>query len=215
MTLRRLAVLLAATVGIGAGAGFAATLTVGSWHLWAGSQTLTKGSCTVTGSPSASDTYVSQSSPNSNFGTTTTMLAKPSNSQDWAFVRFDLSGCSIPTSGGADSATLNLTITTAPNQSRTLTVTPVLTTWDSSTLTWNGAQSLSYGSATTTFTTGTTNNVTVSIPVTVDVDALIKNTSANYGWRISDGGGNGGATTTFATLEAASNHPQLVINYEK
>jgi len=94
-------------------------------------------------------------------------------------------------------------------------VTPVLTSW-SNTLTWTAAQSLSYGSATTTFTTGTTNNTAKSATVTVDVDALIKNPSASFGWRLSDTG-SGNATTTFASSNngTASRRPQLVINYEK
>ena len=54
--------------------------------------------------------------------------------------------------------------------------------------------------------------------MTVDVDALIKNPSASFGWRITDGGSQAaGDTSTFATSEntTASRHPQLVINYEK
>ncbi len=52
--------------------------------------------------------------------------------------------------------------------------------------------------------------------MTVDVDALIKSSSANFGWRLTDGG-SGNATTTFATSEngTANRRPQLVINYEK
>ncbi len=52
--------------------------------------------------------------------------------------------------------------------------------------------------------------------MTVDVDALIKNPSASFGWRLSDTG-SGNATTTFATSKngTAGRRPQLVINYEK
>ena len=64
--------------------------------------------------------------------------------------------------------------------------------------------------------TGTANNTTLSIPVTVDVDDLIKSPTANYGWRVSDGGSAATQdTTTFATANAASNKPQLVVDYEK
>lgn len=219
MTLRRVALLLAATVAIGTavsfGAAFAATLDVGSDHLWAGTQTLTKSSCTLTGS-ATTDTYVWQGSASSSYGSGTTLLVQPnSGSQEWTFVQFDLSSCGIPTTGGADSATLKLTITSAPKSSRTLTVTPVLSSWSGST-TWNGAQSLSYGSSpTTTFATGSTSGATVSVPVTVDVDALIKGAST-YGWRISDGGASASRdTTTFASSNASSGKPQLVIDYEK
>ena len=215
LTPRRVAILLAATVGVGAGVAYAATLSVGSWHLWAGSQTLTKSTCTL--QPATTDTYVTQATPGGSNGSATTMLVRSnSGSADWSFVSFDLSSCAIPTTGGADTATLTLFITTAPASNRTITVTPVLTTWSPATLTWNVAQTLSYGSATTTFTTGTTNNTAKSATVTVDVDALIKNSSANFGWRLSDTGGTS-ATTTFATSENANaaRRPQLVINYEK
>ena len=155
LTPRRVAVVLAATVGISAGVAYAATLSVGSWHLWAGSQTLTKATCTLTGTTQTTDASVVQANPNTANGTGTTMLVKSnSGSADWSFVSFDLSSCAIPTSGGADTATLTLFITTAPATSRTITLTPVLATWSNS-LTWNIAQTLTYGSAaTTTLTTG-------------------------------------------------------------
>lgn len=217
LTPRRIAVLLAATVGVGAGVAYAATLSVTSWHLWAGSQTLTKSSCTLTGTTQTTDTYVVQANGNTAFPATTTMLVKSnSGSADWSFVRFDLSSCAIPATGGADSATLTLTVTTAPNPSRTITLTPVLTTWSGTTLTWNGAQALTFGSATTTFATGTANNAAKTATVTADVDALIKSSTANFGWRLSDIG-SGNATTTLATSEngTTARKPQLVINYEK
>jgi hypothetical protein len=97
-------------------------------------------------------------------------------------------------------------------------VTPVYSNW-AETLTWNQAQSLSYGAPTTTFATDTSTGGTLSFTVTVDVDALIKNTSASYGWRISDGdpaGQNASQDrTAFDTSEADSGQPSLAINYEK
>ena len=217
MTTRRLAIFLAMTLGLGCSAAFAATLNVGSWHMWAGSQTLTKGTCTLTGSTSTVDTYVDEHSPTSSFGSSTTLAVGPKTSnRTWAFVRFDLSSCNIPATGGADSATLSLRITNAPGSSRTIDVTPDGTTWDGTT-TWNAAQSLSYGATTTSFATGTTNNVTKSVTVTVDVDALIKSSTANYGWRLSDSGASANVTTLFGSAEntTAANRPQLQINYEK
>ena len=213
---RRLIILLALLTGIGVGVGYAATLTVSSFHLFAGTQTLTKGTCTLTGTAQTTDTFVDQNNANHNSGTTATMSVKPdSGKQQWTFVNFDLSSCAIPTTGGADTATVSLRIQTAPSASRTLTVTPVAATW-ADTLTWNQAQSLTYGSTTTTFSTGSSNNVTVSFPVTIDVDALIKGSTTNFGWRISDGGSQSGSdTTTFASSNGGSNRPQLVINYEK
>ena len=219
MRLRLLTILAAATVGIGSASAYAATLGVGSWHLWTGSQTLTKGTCTVTGSTAINDAYVQEASPNANAanGTTAIIRSSTSGSREWMFVRFDLSTCALPTTAGADTATMKLVVKTTPATARTLTVTPTLSTW-AETLTWNQAQSVTYGSAaTTTFSTGTTNGATLNVPVTIDIDALIKSSTANFGWRISDAGASSTSTTTFNTVEAttAALRPQLVINYEQ
>jgi hypothetical protein len=215
VSIRRIAVVAAATLGLGSGAAFAATLSVGSWHLWAGSQTLTKGTCTVTGSTNITDTYVSQGST-TNFGSATTMLVKPgTTAQQWTFVRVSLTSCALPPTAGADTATLKLVIRTVPTGGRALTVTPVLTTWDG-TLTFAQAQALTYGTPARTFATGTTNGATLSIPVTIDVDALIKSPTANYGWRISDAGSTGfGDATTFNSVNntTAASRPQLVVDH--
>ena len=216
--MRRLAFLLVVTLGACTTSAFAATLNVAAWHLWTGSQTLTKSSCTLTGTAVTTDTNADEAQGGQDNSAAATMLVNPgTGARMWTFVRFNLSTCSIPTTGGADTATLSLRITTAPASNRTLTVTPVLATWTGASLsTFAGATSLTYGSATTTFTTGTTSNVTKSFPVTIDVDALIKSSTANYGWRISDGGA-GTPTTTFgaANNATAGNRPTLVINYEK
>jgi hypothetical protein len=219
MKTRVIAVVIAATLGAGTATAFAATLGIGSWHLWTGSQTLTKGTCTVTGSANIVDTYVSEATPNSSFGGSTTALVRADlGNRNWTLVRFDLSSCGLPTTAGADTATLKLVVKTVATGGRTLTLTPVLATWNG-TLTAVQAYALPFGSsATTTFATGTTNGATLSVPVTIDIDALIKNPTASYGWRIDDEGSTGTAnTTTFNTVEAATAglRPQLVINYEK
>jgi hypothetical protein len=217
MSLRTL--LFAFTVAgvLGCGVAFAATLNLGTNRLWSGSQSLTKGTCTLSGTSATTDTYVDEHSATSSFGGATTMSVGPkTNNRTWAFVRFDLSSCAIPSTGGADSATLSLRITAAPSSSRTISVTPVNTTWDGTT-TWNAAQTLTYGITTTSFTTGTAAPVTKSVTVTVDVDALIKSGTANFGWRLSDAGSTANTATIFAAAESttASDRPQLVINYEK
>src|SRR6185312_8905997 len=214
--MKRLLVLLAITLAACTSSALAASLNVASWHLWAGAQSLTKSQCTLSGTSSTTDTYVNESSPTSSFGSSSSLSLLPDayTSAKWAFVRFDLAGCSIPATGGADSAQLVLTLTGAPNANRTLTITPVLSSW-SGTLTWNQAQSLSYGSPTTTVATGKTNGATLTATVTVDVDALIRDGSANFGWRINDTGAQGQNATkdamSLAAAEAASGEPQLVI----
>ena len=97
---RRLLVLLAVTVAVASSVAYAASLNVSSWHLWAGSQTLTKASCTVTGA--LVDTYVDQNNATTGFGTAATLGVIPSGDapkQQWTFVEFDLSSCAIPTTG--------------------------------------------------------------------------------------------------------------------
>jgi hypothetical protein len=214
MTVRRLAIVLAVTIGLGCSAAFAATMSVGTWHIWAGSQTLTKSQCTVTG---ATDTYSDELHPTANNSAATILAVQPdANKRQWTYLQFDLATCNIPTSGGADSATLTLFESTAPkNASRTLTLSPVQSAWPAS-LPFATALALTYGTSTASFATGTTSNVAVPITVTADVDSFIKSPSTTFGWRISDGG----ATTTFdqtifSSSEAAANKPQLVINYEK
>jgi hypothetical protein len=213
--MRRALLLILATVGIGGSVAYAATLSVGSGHLWAGGQTLTKATCTLQGTSSTTDTYVDEQSPTTSFGSSTTLGVSPkSGKRNWTLVRFDLSSCSIPATGGADSATLNLRITTAPGSSRTLDVSTITSTWTGST-TWNTVPST--GSPFASITTGTTSNVTKSVTVTADVDALIKNSSANYGWLISEASSATNVTTLFGSSEngTTANQPQLVITYEK
>jgi hypothetical protein len=213
--MRRALLLILATVGIGGSVAYAATLSVGSGHLWAGGETLTKGTCTLQGTSSTTDTYVDEQNPTSSFGGATTLGVSPkSGKRNWTLVRFDLSSCGIPATGGADSATLNLRITTAPGSSQTLDVSTVTSTWSGST-TWNSVPST--GSSFASITTGTTSNVTKSVTVTADVDALIKSSSANYGWLISEASSSANVTTLFGSSEngTTANQPQLVINYEK
>ena len=75
--MKRVIMLVLATLAIGTGVGFAATLGVGSDHLWAGSQTLTKGTCTLTGTTQSIDSYVDEKSPKYSFGTGTTLQTRP------------------------------------------------------------------------------------------------------------------------------------------
>ena len=128
-----------------AGVGYAASvgLTSKSLHVW--TQTLTKAACNQT-STTADDTYVQQASPTSTAGATaTTLTIKPNaGAQDYAFIRFDLSGCSLPTTGGADDAVLTVEVTSKGND--TISVFPVTSSWSSSTLNWNGVSGLTIGS---------------------------------------------------------------------
>jgi hypothetical protein len=215
---RTLLFVVVATIAAGSSVAYAATLGVSSWHLWAGGQTLTKATCTVTGAQT--DTYVNQASATSSFGSAATLGVVPAGDapkQQWTFVKFDLSSCNIPATGGADSATLSLYLSTAPTTSFNYDLTRVTSAWGG-TLTWNQAQSLTYaGSATTSVAGGTTSGVRISFPVTGDVDAFIKG-GADFGWRVSATGSGQNAvkdTAKFASTDSGSNVPTLTVNYEK
>lgn len=215
---RRLLVLLALTLGVTSSVAYAASLNVTSWRLWAGSQSLTKATCTVTGA--LVDTYVDQNAATTGFGAAAILDVVPSTDspkEKWVFVKFDLSSCNIPTTGGADSATMSLYLSNAPKISLSYDLTRVTSTW-ASTLTWNQAQALTYaGSPTTSIASGTTAGVRLSFPVTVDIDSFIKGGS-NFGWRISSTSTGQNAVQdlgTFASTDSGANVPTLTINYEQ
>jgi len=194
------------------GAGDAATIGLGSKNLRAWTQTLTKATCNQT-STTADDTYVQQASPTSTAGgTATTLTIRPTSSlQDYAFIRFNLSGCSLPTTGGADSAVLSVTVTTSGTD--TISVFPVTSSWSSSTLNWNGVGSLTIGSTTTgTFSSSTTGVKTVT--VTADVDNAIKAGNL-WGWELR--ATSGIATVAIGASENATpgNRPSMTLSDEK
>jgi hypothetical protein len=214
---RRLLILLAVTLAVITSVAYAASLNVSSWHLWAGSQALTKATCTVTGA--LVDTYVDQNNATAGFGAAATLDMVPAGDtpkQAWAFVKFDLSSCNIPATGGADSATLSLYLSTAPTTSFNYDLTRVTSTW-ASTLTWNQAQALTYAGTATTSTVGGTATGVRTFTVTSDVDSFIKGGS-NFGWRISDTGAGQNAAkdrASFASTDSGTNVPTLTINYEQ
>jgi hypothetical protein len=212
ITLLRLTALVVVGVLASAGVAYAAGLGLSSKKLHAWSQTLTKGTCNQTYS-TADDTYVQQASPNSVAGGTDTTLTigGAAGSQDYAFLRFDLSGCSLPTTAGADSAVLTLTVTSKSND--TISVFPVYSSWSSATLTWNTLGGVTIGAtATTTFVPSSTGTLTV--PVTADVDAAIK-AGTLWGWELRDTSGTATSAVGSAENSAAGKRPSMTLGYEK
>lgn len=208
----RLTAVIVVTICASAGTAYAASLGLSSKKLHAWSQTLTKATCNQTSS-TADDTYVQQASPNSTAGGTDTTLtiAGAAGAQDYAFVRFDLSGCSLPTTGGADSATLTLTVTS--KSSDTISVFPVYTGWSSSTLSWNGVGGLTVGAtATTTFVPSATGPI--AVPVTADVDAAIK-AGTLWGWELRDTSGTATCAIGASENPAVGKRPSMTLSYEK
>jgi hypothetical protein len=195
-----------------AGVGYAASIGLASKSLHVWTQTLTKATCNQT-STTADDTYVQQALPASTAGgTTTTLTISPvAVAQDYAFIRFNLSGCSLPTTGGADSAVLTVRVTTAGAD--TISVFPVTSSWSSSTLTWNGVSGLTIGpTATGTFSASTTGNKTVT--VTADVDAAIK-AGTLWGWELRATSGTAIVAIGAAENGTAANRPSMTLGDEK
>lgn len=195
-----------------AGAGYAASLGLGSNSLHAWTQTLTKTTCNQT-STTDDDTYVQQALPTSTTGGTaqTLTISPVAAAQDYAFIRFNLSGCNLPTTGGADGAVLTVRVTTAGND--TISLFPVTSSWSSSTLTWNGVSGLTIGStATGTFSASTTGNRTVT--VTADVDAGIKAGSL-WGWELRATSGTAIVAIGAAENGTASNRPSMTLSDER
>jgi hypothetical protein len=207
---------LAAAAAIGTlsfgGVAYAASLGLSTNKLFAWSQTLTKGTCNQT-STTADDTYVQQLLPTSTAGgTATTLTISPvAASQDYAFIRFNLSGCSLPTTAGADSAVLTVRVTTSGND--TISLFPVTSSWSSSTLNWNGVSGLTIGStATGTFSSSTTGNKTVT--VTADVDTAIKAGNL-WGWELRATSGTASVAIGAAENATSTNRPSMTLSYEK
>jgi hypothetical protein len=211
-TLLRLTLAIVVAMTTSAGVAYAASLGLSSKKLHAWSQTLTKGTCNQTSS-TADDTYVQQASPNSTTGGTDTTLTigGAAGSQDYAFIRFDVTGCSLPTTAGADGAVLTLTVTTKSND--TISVFPVYSSWSSTTLTWSGVGGLTIGpTATTTFVPSSTGALTVT--VTADVDAAIK-AGTLWGWELRDTSGTSTCAIGSSENNAAGKRPAMTLSYEK
>jgi hypothetical protein len=209
---RRLALAIVVATGTSIGVAYAASLGLSSNQLHAWTQTLSKGTCNQT-STTADDTYVQQALPNSTTGgTATTLTISPvALTQDYAFVRFNLSGCSLPTTAGADSAVLTVRVTTAGAD--TISLFPVTSSWSSSTLTWNGVSSLNVGStATGSFSASTTGNKTVT--VTADVDAAIKAGNL-WGWELRATAGTAIVAIGASENNTSTNRPSMTLSYEK
>ena len=208
----RLAAAIVVAAFASTGVAYAASLGLSTAKLHVWSQTLAKGTCNLTAA-AADDTYVQQANPTSTLGGTDTNLtiSGAAGAQDYAFIRFDLTSCNLPTTGGADSALLSLSVTSKSND--TISVYPVYSAWSSSTLTWSGLGLLTIGpTATTTFVPSSPG--AVNITVTADVDAAIE-AGTLWGWELRDTSGT--ATSAVGSVEnnSAGKRPSLAVNYEK
>jgi len=211
--LRRIGV-MAAVVGVVCGAmavASATSLSVTTQHLGAVALPVT---ITNTSLTSVADTGANQATPGTNTGTATTMLVESATSANQrSFVRFDLSA--IPTTARVQSATLQLTMSTAPSATRTYEVDKVNATWAETTLTWSNMPTAA--AATATVASGTTSGVNLTWNVTADAKTFVANSATNFGWQIKDSTESSAParTATFRTREwtTATQRPTLTVIY--
>lgn len=202
---------LAAAILLGslscAGVGYAASIGLSSKKLYSWSQTLSKGTC----APTESDAVIDQSNPNTNFGNQSaeTVLSK-NNGRTYALIGFNpaASPCSLPTTAGADSALLTLSVTATTKGPDTISAYPITSAWNASTVTWNTQPT--FGS-TPDFTFSGTGSQTFT--VTAAVDGGIKSGAFN-GWMLVDTTGTNNATTVIAGHASAA-APSIALSYEK
>ncbi len=159
------------------------------------------------------DSFVSQISPNTNYGTDSTLLVR-STTLNRAWVQFNLS--SIPAGSTVQTATLRLYLSTAPATSRSYDAHRVTASWEEATVTWNNQPSVA-ATATFTQTTGTTPGVWMEWNVLADVQTFVNAPASNYGWRISDQA-ESDLSNTMAVFFSMQNagiafRPQLVVEY--
>ena len=203
--LRLAAALLVGSLAF-ASVGYAASVGLSSQKLHVWTQTLTKATC----NPTESDAEIDQGNPNANLGNqaSETVLSK-NTGNSYVLIGFNVAGapCSVPTTGGADLASLTFTVTGTFKGPDTISAYPITSAWSASTVTWN-----------TMPTFGSTPDFTFSgagtyvFTVTATVDSGIKN--GFYGWMLVDTTGTNNATTTIAG-HASTQPPSMLLNYEK
>ena len=188
------------------GAAYAASIGLGTGKLFAWSQTVTKGTC----SPVESDAEVDQGNPNTNQANQAaqTVLSK-NNGSSYVLVGFNPAAapCSLPTTAGADSAVLTITVTGTNKGPDTISAFPITSAWNASTVTWNTMPTFSSTADFTFVGAGT-----YSFTVTAALDAGIKTTF--NGWMLVDTTGTNNASTTIAA-HASSQAPSIALSYEK
>jgi hypothetical protein len=202
---------VAATACGAAAVASASSFVVTTQHLGAVALPVT---LTTTSLTAVADTGANQASPNTNAGTITTMLVASANSANQrSFVRFDVTA--IPATARVQSATLRLTMSTAPAATRTYEVDGVNASWAETTLTW--ATMPGAAAATATVASGTASGANLTWIVTTDAQSFVANGATNFGWQIKDSTESSATarTATFRTREwtTATQRPTLTVIY--
>jgi hypothetical protein len=181
---RFLRVLAFAALGaaITAGAALAAGMAVQSARLTVvtSATSVPVAECVLT---ATADTYAAEVTPSSNFGSDTGLAARSELlANERTFVRFTIGTCGIPTGARIRSATLELTVSAAPDESRTYGVHRVSETWGEPTLAWTNQPA----AAGTTATAVVDATGVAAWDVQADVAAFVAGTAANEGWMLRD-----------------------------
>lgn len=209
---------LAGSALVGATLAAAASLQLSPSSLteYAAASAVPLSSCTLTAS---ADAYVDSAvlSSGSNFGTATTLNVRSDVlGNRRTFARFDLSAC--PSFGNArvTDASLRLFLSTAPSASRTYNLHRVTAAWTETGVT-SSNQPAAAAAATASVATGTVSAVTLSWPVTAEVQSFVDGTATNFGWRIRDATEDSltARSGTFSAREngTAAQRPSLVVTY--
>lgn len=155
------------------------------------------------------DTYVSEGSPTTNYGSEDYMSVARSEftQESFALLRFSLS--SIPAGSTIHSASLQLYLTSGGSSAKTLDIYRATEAWSFSSVTWNSRPNTTccYGST----SVGTTSGLYYAWDITSLVDGWVNGSYANNGLAVRGPSGSSWFKS-FATL-STSNQPRLVINY--
>lgn len=144
---------------------------------------------TTSGYSPIADSYVSEVSPNSNYGGSGKLQVRSKNCSNplenkRTFIKFDFH---FPEGTVINSAVLKLYMKDAPSKSRTYELKKVLESWkerDPNGIDWNNQPSV--GDLTDSVATGDSNPKWLEWDVTRDVQKFVDGTYSNYGWRIND-----------------------------
>jgi hypothetical protein len=220
----RTALVAAAILAGGAAVAGAHGLGVATGLLDTKTKTLTKATCTLSGTTVTTDTYVNEANKTQTNGSTTSLVIRNTvGSRRRVFIRFNLGACPSPATlanASVDQETLSLYFTSATGAPRTIFVYRVLGNWTAS-INWNTQPSYA-SSPTASFSLPSAVPGLRSADVTLDVNDFLQSapsplppytaTVPNYGWALADTGGGVG-TSTLNSSESGGTKPTLQITY--
>lgn len=209
--------LVTASMVFALSAGSATHLTVSSAQLATYSRTYgTPATCSL---PPVADGHVRTggADADTNYGTATTLdVRADAGSTSRVLARFDLAACSpaIAPDAIVHSAHLRLTLFASATATRVYEVYRSIETWDETTVTWNTQPTVALDvTSSLTLPSGTSASTVVEWNVLADVQDFVSGAATNHGWRVNDGAEGAAAEQSFASREATSGQPQLVITY--